>query len=138
MLTVVVNHALDIAKNLAVSSMGFFSGLGAADDALPLKDTLGLRVENEGDGKKTLDPFCDVLARPYLLRGSNCMLVVFCAPGTTTWSDKGGLAVKASSSLHREARILGHSSSKGNTRWAKRLANKLISSVSLEGVWITN
>lgn len=85
MLTVVVNHALDIAKNLAVSSMGFFSRLGAADDALSLKDTLGLRVENEGDGKKTLDPFCDVLARPYLLRGSNCMLVVFSPPGMTTW-----------------------------------------------------
>lgn len=81
----VVNHALDIAKNLAVSSMGFFSGLGAADDALSLKDTLGLRIENEGDGKKTLDPFCDVLARPYLLRGSNCMSVVFFPPGTTTW-----------------------------------------------------
>jgi hypothetical protein len=69
MLTVVVNHALDIAKNLAVSSVGFFSGLGTANDALSLKDTLGLRVENEGDGKKTLDPFCNVLARGYLPRG---------------------------------------------------------------------
>lgn len=109
----VVNHALDIAKNLAVSSMGLFSGLGAADDALPLKDTLGLRVENEGDGEKTLDPFCDVLARPCLLRGSDSMLAVLCSPGTKALSDKGGgLAVKASPSPHREARIPGHSSSK--------------------------
>lgn len=46
--------------------------------------------------------------------------------------------MKASSSAHREARILGYSRSKDNTGWAKRLANKLISSVSLEGVWITN
>ena len=69
----VVNHALDIAKNLAVSSMGFFSGLGAANYALSLKDTLGLRVENEGDSKKTLDPFCDLLARGYLPRGWDSM-----------------------------------------------------------------
>lgn len=46
--------------------------------------------------------------------------------------------MKASSSAHREARILGYSSSKGNTGWAKILANKLISPVSLEGVWIIN
>jgi hypothetical protein len=56
-LTVVVNHDFYITEDLAVPPMGLVPGLGGAVDALSLKDTLGLGIENERDGQQPFDPF---------------------------------------------------------------------------------
>lgn len=54
----IVNHDLEIAENLAVSPVGLLASLCETAHALPVKDAMGLRVEDEWYGEQAFDPFC--------------------------------------------------------------------------------
>jgi hypothetical protein len=56
-LTVVVDHDLDIAEDLAVPPVSLVAGLGDAAQTLPVDWAVGLRVQHKGHGQQSLDPF---------------------------------------------------------------------------------
>ncbi len=62
LLTVVVDHDLDVAEDLAVPPVSLIAGLGDTAQALRINGAVGLRVEHKGHGQQPLDPFCVLLA----------------------------------------------------------------------------
>lgn len=67
--TVVVDHDLDIAENLAVAPVRLLLGLCEESAAILASEyALGLRIEHEWDGEEALDP----LWLSVLVMSGNC------------------------------------------------------------------